>query len=129
MLLSLATHLDGMRPHLSLSMREKTVFLILFDVFLNGLIDQSHCRNIRGHSRFSRPKADPHIVINGPDGVGDEEEKIKEASKHRGRRCQVTKIEEKEQFFEMPNYREGRIVLPFFIKISGKIELSKGKNE
>ena len=110
-------------------MRERTIFMISFVVFLNGLLEQGYCRNIRGHSRFSRPKADPHIVINGPDGVDDEEEKIKEASKHHGRRCQVTKIEEKEQFFEMPNYREGRIVLPFFIKISGKIELSKGKNE
>ena len=83
------------------------------------------CRNIRGRSRHNRPRADPHVVatLAAPVSI---EVKAKNANHQRGRRCQVTTIEEKSSLFELPYYNEGRAVLPFFFKISGSIDWKRG---
>ena len=85
------------------------------------------CRNIRERSRHKRPRADPHVVttFNAQDSP---EFKAKSSNQPRGRRCQITKIEEKARLFELPYYNEGRAILPFFFKISRTAEWKKGKN-
>ena len=98
-------------------------WVALLVVAINVLCNVTHSRNIHGHSRFGRPRADPHVVNPNPTSV---EVKTKDSAKNGGRRCQVTKLEEKERFFEMPYYQEGRVVFPFFVKISGKLPIKKG---
>ena len=72
---------------------------VLLVFVLNLLFDVPDCRNIRGHSRYGRPRADPHIVNNVQD-PSSAELREKDMHQQRGRRCQVTNVEEKETFFE-----------------------------
>ena len=99
---------------------------ILVICVVHLLFDLIQCRNVRGHSRYSHPRPDPHIVKNSPDSTSAEVA-AKDQDKQLGRRCQVTKVEEKENFFEMPYYNEGRTIFPFFIKISGTLQSKTGK--
>ena len=82
------------------------------------------CRNIRGHGR-KQPRADPHIVTSSKTSA--EIRTVKTGQ--RGRRCQVTTIERSLKLFELPYYNEGKTVLPYFVKISGKTEWKKGKHK
>ena len=82
------------------------------------------CRNIRGHGRI-QPRADPHIVTSSK--TSREIKTVKTGQQ--GRRCQVTTIERSLKLFELPYYNEGKTVLPYFVKISGKMEWKKGKHK
>ena len=105
--------------------RRRKIDLIFTLCVFHHVFLETECRNIRGHSRYSRPRPDPHVVDDS--FVPKSTELEKEAIGHvQGRRCQVTEIEDTVNFFELPYYNEGRTILPFFFKISTKSKIKPG---
>ena len=102
----------------------RTNFLFIVCVF-HFLYSGVDCRNIRGHSRYSRPRPNPHVVENSL-VLTSAESNPNEEKPLQGRRCQVTKVDQSTRFFELPYYNEGRTIVPFFLKISGKSEIKPG---
>ena len=105
------------------SHRNILVYILIVLHFLSLVTDS---RNIRGHSRYSRPRPDPHVVQNSLVVTSNEFKPEESDQQPQGRRCQVTKIEENLKFFELPHYNEGRTTLPFFLKVSGKPKNESG---
>ena len=105
--------------------RFRKIDLIFTLCVVHHVLLETECRNIRGHSRYSRRRPDPHVVDDS--FVPKSTELEKEAIGHvQGRRCQVTEIEDAVNFFELPYYNEGRTILPFFFKISMKSKIKPG---
>ena len=103
--------------------RTNFLFIVCAFYFLSPGAD---CRNIRGHSRYSRPRPNPHVVENSL-VLTSAESNPNEEKPLQGRRCQVTNVDQNARFLELPYYNEGRTIIPFFLKISGKSEIKPGK--